>query len=205
MLKIQTKTLLIALSLLTAFALAACEVVNTAGAESNKDAGNQVTEKPEFNAEGELIRPENYYEWIFVGSPLTPNGLNGGEAGFPEFHNVYIQPSAYRIYKKTGVFPEGTILYKELQLVLRSDYEDGSADEASGRGYFPGAFNGADVAVKDSARFAETNGWGYFNFGHHAPPLAKTAAALPAEACAACHIANATKDMVFTKFYTRLQ
>lgn len=89
--------------------------------------------------------------------------------------------------------------------MLRSDFEDGSANEASGRGYFPGAFNGADVAVKDSTRFADTNGWGYFNFGHHAPPLAKTAQALPAEACAACHIANATKDMVFTKFYTRLQ
>ena len=197
----KAKYSLIAASLLGALALAACQAVNTADA----DAGDKVTEMPQFTASGELVRPENYYQWIYVGSPLTPNALNGGEAGFPEFHNVYIQPSAYKIYKKTGVFPEGTIFYKELQLVLRSDHEDGSANEASGRGYFPGAFNGADVAVKDSARFPETNGWGYFNFGHHAPPLAKTAKALPTEACAACHIASATKDMVFTKFYTRLQ
>ncbi|WP_282607392.1 cytochrome P460 family protein [Pelagibius sp. Alg239-R121] len=197
----KAKFSLIGASLLGALALAACEVINTADA----DAGDTVVEKPQFTADGQLVRPENYYEWIYVGSPLTPNALNGGEAGFPEFHNVYIQPSAYKIYKKTGVFPEGTIFYKELQLVLRSDHEDGSANEASGRGYFPGAFNGADVAVKDSARFPDTNGWGYFNFGHHAPPLAKTAKALPAEACAACHIASATKDMVFTKFYTRLQ
>lgn len=104
--KIQTKILLITRSLFAALALAACEVIDTAGAES----GDQVTEKPQFTADGKLVRPENYFEWIFVGSPLTPNGLNGGEAAFPEFHNVYIQPSAYRIYKKTGVFPEGTIL-----------------------------------------------------------------------------------------------
>ena len=197
----KAKYSLIGASLLGALALAACQAVNTADA----DGGDKVTEMPQFTASGELVRPENYFEWIYVGSPLTPNALNGGEAGFPEFHNVYIQPSAYKIYKKTGVFPEGTIFYKELQLVQPADHPDGSSDEASGRGYFPGAFNGADVAVKDSTRFADTNGWGYFNFGHHAPPLAKTAKALPAEACAACHIASATKDMVFTKFYTRLQ
>ena len=54
--------------------------------------------------------------------------------------------------------------------------------------------------MKDKRRFADTNGWGFFNFGHHAPPYAKTAAALPADACAGCHIANAD-DMVFKKFY----
>lgn len=191
----------VAASLLGALTLAACQVVTSADA----DSGDKVTEPPVFTAEGELVLPKNYFEWIYVGSPLTPNALNGGEAGFPEFHNVYIQPSAYKIYKKTGVFPEGTIFFKELQLVQRADHPDGSANEPSGRGYFPGAFNGADVSVKDSTRFAETGGWGYFNFGHHAPPLAKTAKALPAEACAACHEASAAKDMVFTQFYTRLQ
>jgi hypothetical protein len=42
---------------------------------------------------------------VFVGSPLTPNALNDGKANFPEFHNVYIEPSSYEIYKKTGEFP----------------------------------------------------------------------------------------------------
>jgi hypothetical protein len=27
-------------------------------------------------------------EWVYVGSPSTPNALNGGHAGFPEYHNV---------------------------------------------------------------------------------------------------------------------
>jgi hypothetical protein len=34
---------------------------------------------------------------VFVGSPLTPNALNGGKANFPEFHNVYIEPGSYEI------------------------------------------------------------------------------------------------------------
>ncbi len=49
---------------------------------------------------------------MYVGSPLTPNALNGGNAGFPEFHNVYMEPCSYEQYKKTYVFPEGTIMFK---------------------------------------------------------------------------------------------
>ena len=61
---------------------------------------------PEYTADGDLILPKNFHEWVYVGSPLTPNGLNGGHANFPEFHNVYIEPGSYQIYKKTGVFPK---------------------------------------------------------------------------------------------------
>ncbi len=145
--------------------------------------------------------PEGFREWVFIGAPLTPNGLNGGAAGFPEFHHVYVEPGAYADYKRTGEFPEGTTIVKELVLLKEAAYEDGSRDEASGRGYFADRFAGIDMMVKDSERFAETNGWGFFNFGHHEPPYAETAAAAPNEACAACHTANATHDMVFTTFY----
>jgi hypothetical protein len=157
--------------------------------------------KPKWTANGELILPEGYREWVYLGSPLTPNALNGGEAGFPEYHNVYVHPAAYAEYKKTKVFPEGTILLKELQLTQEAQEDDGSRSEVSGRGYFPGAFNGIDIAVKDSTRFADSQNWGYFNFGHHAPPYAETAAAAPTSACAQCHIDSADEDMVFTRFY----
>ena len=84
-----------------------------------------------------MLLPKNFHEWVYVGSPLTPNALNGGQANFPGFHNVYIEPGSYAIYKKTGEFPEGTILFKELQLTLPQENADGSRTEASGRGYFP--------------------------------------------------------------------
>jgi Cytochrome P460 len=158
-------------------------------------------ELPEYTASGELQLPTNWREWIYVGSPLTPNALNGGHAGFPEYHNVYIEPGSYEIYRKSGVFPDGTILFKELQLTLGpSEFPDGSQTEPSGRGYFPGAFNGADVTVKDTERFATTGGWGYFNF-RHSEPKALTAAAQPKSNCAFCHIAAAKRDEVWTQFY----
>jgi hypothetical protein len=160
---------------------------------------------PEYTASGDLILPKNniWREWVFVGEPLTPNALNGGKANFPEYHNVYIEPGSYEIYKKTGEFPDGTIMFKELQLTLPGENPDGSRTEQSGRGYFPGALNGADVTVKDTKRYADTGGWGYYNFNHH-EPKAPTATAQPRDKCAFCHIASAKKDEVWTQFYRLL-
>jgi hypothetical protein len=158
---------------------------------------------PEYTADGDLILPKNFEKWVYVGSPLTPNALNGGMANFPEFHNVYIEPGSYEIYQKTNVFPEGTIFFKELQLTLPAQNPNGSRTEPSGTGYFPGHLNGADVTVKDTKRYASSGGWGYYNFNHHEPKAA-TAKLKPKEECGYCHIANAKKDEVWTQFYPRL-
>jgi len=183
-------------AVVTALLLGGAAVTNTV-------AGSEASLGTKWTRDGELVLPTGYHSWVFLGSPLTPHGLNDGKAGFPEFHNVYIHPAAFKAYRETGEFAEGTVLLKELQLTIPGTNKDGSRLEASGRGYFPGVRNGIDVAVKDSGRFEETNGWGFFNFGHHAPPYAKTAAAAPKEACAGCHIANAD-NMVFTKFYSQI-
>jgi hypothetical protein len=56
--------------------------------------------------------------------------------------------------------------------------------------------------VKDSKRFAKTNGWGFFNFGHHAMPYAASAAEAPVSECAGCHMSNVAKaDMTWVQFY----
>jgi|HubBroStandDraft_6_1064221.scaffolds.fasta_scaffold114744_3 hypothetical protein len=179
-------------------------LASAAVAQSTNDAPSRPRYLPEYTTSGDLILPKNFHEWVYVGSPLTPNALNGGKAGFPEFHNVYIEPGSYEIYKRTNVFPEGTILFKELQLTLPpAENADGSRTEPSGRGYFPGPFNGADVTVKDTKRYADTDGWGYYNFNHH-EPKAPTAKLRPKEECGYCHIASAKKDDVWTQFYPLL-
>jgi hypothetical protein len=183
--------------------VAAAAALSLWGAPTVSAQGQTARYLPEYAANGDLLLPKNFNEWIYLGSPLTPDGLNGGEAGFPEFHNVYIEPGSYRIYKETGAFPEGTILFKELQRVMAPEYPDGSRDEPSGRGFFPGALNGADVSVKDSVRYAETGGWGFFNFNHGEPKLTQ-APVRSNEECAGCHTANADTDMVFTRFYRLL-
>jgi hypothetical protein len=56
------------------------------------------------------------------------------------------------------------------------------------------------VTVKDSKRFADTGGWGYFNFNHH-EPKAPTAKVKAKSECAFCHIGGAERDEVWTQFY----
>jgi len=75
--------------------------------------------------------------------------------------------------------------------------------EPSGRGYFPGPFNGGDATVKDTKRYADTGGWGYYDFNHH-EPKAPTAKVRAKEECAFCHMASAKKDQVWTQFYPLL-
>jgi len=160
----------------------------------------------QFTPDGKMKLPTGYREWVFIGSPLTPNALNGGKASFPEFHNVYVERRNFDAYQKTGTFPEGTVLVKELVLLQKPTFPDGSQQAPSGRGYFQGAFNGMDVSVKDTKKFAKTNGWGYFTFGHHAEPYETTAAESSAAECAGCHIANVAKtDMTYVQFYPVLQ
>ena len=106
-----------------------------------------------------------------------------------------------RSIERPAYSPTEPFFFKELQLTKGpSENPDGSQTEPSGRGYFPGAFNGADATVKDSKRFADTGGWGYFNFNHR-EPKALTAKVKDKSECAFCHIASAKRDEVWTQFY----
>lgn len=175
---------------------------------ASTQAQDAAIKRAAFTAEGEARRPDNWRSWVFVGAPLTPNALNGGEAAFPEFHNVYIEPSAYAEYLRTGEFPEGTQIVKELVSVISAEasHPDGSLDASSGRGYFQDEFIGLELLVKDNRRFADQpGGWAFFTFGHQLQPYQKTAALQPAENCSACHEANAAEDYVFTQYYPVLR
>ena len=159
-----------------------------------------------FDSDGKLKLPTGYRRWVFVGAPLTPDGLNNGKAGFPEYHHVYVEEQNLDVYLKTGAFPEGTMIVKELTRVLNPTFPDSSRTEPSGRGYFNGEFNGMDVTVKDTKRFAKTNGWGFFNFGHHPLPYAESAKEASAAECASCHTAFVAKtDMTWVQFYPILR
>ena len=159
-----------------------------------------------FDSDGKMKLPTGYRAWVFVGAPLTPHALNDNKARFPEYHHVYVEKKNVDAYLKTGEFPEGTVFVKELTLVLDPKFPDGSRDEPSGRGYFNGAYNGIDVAVKDSKRFANSNGWGYFTFGHHPLPYEETAKESSVAECAGCHLANVAKtDMTWIQFYPLLR
>lgn len=149
---------------------------------------------------GELIRPTGYRSWVYVGTPVTPNDLNGGKAPFPEMHNVYIDPMSYEHYKKTGTFREGTILMKELVSV-------GSKTAVSGKGYFMGEFIGLEASVKSKEHFPnEPGNWAIFSFTQpEVGTLKEKTKPFPYDACAACHDASAADDFVFTQYYPVLR
>jgi Cytochrome P460 len=152
----------------------------------------------EFTPEGKLKRPIGYRRWVYVGTPLTPNDLNGGEAPFPEFHAVYIDPESFAHYEKTGEFRDGTVMVKELVGV-------GAREATSGKGYFIGDFTGLETSIKDSKRFKDEPGsWAYFSFGHKYPLKAEVAKN-SAASCNTCHETSAAKDYVFSQYYPVLR
>ena len=152
----------------------------------------------EFTADGKLKRPEGYREWIYIGTPLTPNDLNGGEAPFPEFHAVYMDPESFAHYEKTGEFRDGTVMIKELVAV-------GAKEASSGKGYFMGDYIGLEVSIKDAKRFKDEPGsWAYFSFGHKYPLKAESSKNA-ASACNQCHQNSAKTDWVFSQYYPVLR
>lgn len=163
-------------------------------------SANVMAEKYFTIRDGKLMRPTGYREWIYVGTPLTPNDMNNGKANFPEFHGVYIDPDSWAHWKKTGEFPEGTITIKEMTSV-------GSKSATSGNGYFMGEFAGLEASIKSKKYFPKEPGnWAYFSFStENHKTLKKEAEPLAAAACAACHTAAAADDMVFTQYYPVLR
>lgn len=145
---------------------------------------------------GELERPTGYREWIYVGTPVTPNDMNDGKAAFPELHNVYIDPKSWEHWKNKGEFRDGTILIKELVSV-------GSKAAVSGKGYFMGEFVGLEATIKSMKHFKDEPGnWAYFSFSSaDHKTLSETAKAFPTTSCNSCHANAAADDFVFTQYY----
>jgi hypothetical protein len=114
-----------------------------------------------FEGRDTLRLPEGYRDWVSVAGP--------GEAD----HSVFINPSAYREYVRTGTFPEGTLM------VWESDRRSEPVDRAHGG-------SALLASVKDSARFA--GGWGFFDFTARERTVAPKAKALPeSSGCRTCH------------------
>lgn len=202
---------LVAAGVIAAVAWTAADTLKAQTADAPQPySDGQQTYTPQFSPDGKLIRPVGWREWPFLGTPLTPNGLNPPAASFPEFHSVYIEPAAWEHFKKTGEFMDGTIIVKELSRVQANETTDpanGSTTETSGQGYFMAEYSGLEATVKESKRFADQPGnWAYFTFGHvpEAQYAAETAAQ-PIDNCNSCHTASAGRDNVFIQHYPVLR
>jgi tetratricopeptide (TPR) repeat protein len=150
-----------------------------------------------FEGKDTLLRPVGYREWVFVGSSQGLRYEGGKEQpGRLEFNNVYIDPTAYRAYKQTGVFPQGTVLVLETAA--------GEEKKEPGlRGSFQKEFTGLSAAVKGKDRFPD--GWAYFSFTGGPGNTKSKARPARKTACYDCHRQKAAEDNVFTQFYPVLR
>ncbi len=147
---------------------------------------------PRYADDGQLRRPEGVDRWVLVGTSLGLGYTDATEAGPGMFHRVYLEPSAYEHFRRTGGFREGTML----ALAIRRPERRVPPSRA---GWTEGELVALELAVKDGSRYAA--GWAYFDFGRDRP----TAPPFPAERCAACHAEHAALDNVFTQFYPQLR
>lgn len=177
-------------SLLIALSAAACTEET-----GQPDPTEDTSQDPQFTAEGALIRPESYREWIYVSSGLGMSYGPETPAGDPPFDNLFVHPDAYRAFKTTGLWPDKTIFTME----LRRSVNKGSINQ---NGHYQGEVFALEAAVKDEARFPEK--WAYFGFQNEDGSPADTAEVMPKESCFSCHAASAAVDNTFVQFYPTL-
>ena len=81
---------------------------------------------PRYDEDGALLRPEGWETWVMVGASI---GLDYEGEGQPRlvgdpgmFHNVFMQPWAYRHYmecKAVGRFPDDPIVRRNAGIIRR--------------------------------------------------------------------------------------
>ena len=148
---------------------------------------------PQYTADGRLVFPQNYREWIFLSSGLGMTYGPLGSAASPRFDNVFVSPSAYRAFLSTGHWPDQTVLVLE----VRSAESKGSINRG---GHFQTDVAGIETHVKDEKRFERQ--WAFFGF--QAGAKTSNAAAAETSSCYTCHEPNGAVDTTFVQFYPTL-
>src|SRR5215475_6202518 len=168
--------------------------------------------EPRYAPNGDLLLPDGFETWVFVGSNLglsyTPDAAAAASAppprpGRQQFHNVSINRVAYDYFLANGRFPDRTVLV--MQVFEAADKEPKGVLAS---GLFNGRRVGLEVAVKNASRpGGNTMPWAYYNFTDPSDRsrLLASAAAFPDQACANCHQLHASIDNVWVQFYPALR
>ncbi len=171
----------------------------------------QLADEPQYAPSGDLLLPNGFDTWVFVGSNLglsyTPDAAVAAapppRAGRQQFHNVSINKAAYDYFVANGRFPEKTVLV--MQVFEAADKEPKGVLAS---GVFDGRRVGLEVAVKNASRpDGKTTPWAYYNFTDQSDrsKLLASAPAFPDESCASCHQRHASIDNVWVQFYPALR
>lgn len=154
----------------------------------------QAGDAPAYAANGDLLPPKNYREWIYLSTGIDMSySPKAGMADHSTFDNVFVNPAAYRSFLATGTWPDKTVMVLE----VRGARSKGSINQ---RGRFQDTqIMGLEVHLKDEAH--NPGKWAFFEFD--SPE--KNGTPFPQNApCFTCHIAHAAVDTTFVQFYPTL-
>src|SRR5262245_8185327 len=88
--------------------------------------------QPRYEEGNKLVLPEGYRSWIFAGASIGLSYSENARTDGPgRFHHIYLQPEAYDEYRRTGRFPEKTMLVMEV-------HEPAQKVSINRQGYFEG-------------------------------------------------------------------
>ena len=121
--------------------------------------------------------------------------------GLKELHAVYASPGTIDAYRKDGLFPDGTVLVKEVFQTTIGQMTTGTVSHAEGlKGWF--------VMMKDgSGRYAGNKlwgdgwGWSWFDAGNPS----KTTSTDYKTNCLGCHVPARGSDWVYVDGYPPLK
>ncbi len=146
---------------------------------------------------GNISFPKNFRTtMVHLGSWFVPEGDASG------FHDVYTEKKSVEVFRKTGKFPDGATLVKELRASKSGDYTTGN-----GVHYATENLKQWFVMVKDTKHRFEGNkiwgdGWGWALF--KPDNTAKNIATDYKKDCLGCHAPVKEKDWIYTEAYPTL-
>jgi hypothetical protein len=155
-------------------------------------ASDDKSPKPQYDDKGQLTRPADYREWMFLSAGYGMN-YSPAPGSHEMFTNVFVQRWAYAAFETSGKWPEQTMFVID----ERDATSKGSINKT---GHFQTDLMGLVVEVKDSARNQDK--WAYYAFDAEG----KAAGAMPkGNPCWSCHEEHAAVEHSFVQFYPTLK
>lgn len=165
------------------------------GAHSRKTVQAASSATPSYAANGDLMPPVHYREWIDLtsGIDMSYAPKTAEMADRSMFDNVFVNPESYRSFLSTGTWPDRTVLVLE----VREARSKGSINQ---HGHYQGTgVKGFEVHVKEEARFPGK--WAFFDFDS---PTANGTLIPTGAPCYTCRTAHGAVDTTFVQFYPPL-
>lgn len=155
-----------------------------------QSASAPMSDAPAYTADGSLVAPIHYREWIYLTSGIDMSyTAQADNMDHSMFDNVFVNPNSFRSFQATGTWPDKTTLVLEVR---------GAENPVSinKRGHTQSTeIMGIEIHVKDRGA------WRFYDLSGN-----DAAAKLipPPATCYTCHAAHGAVDTTFVQFYPTL-